>query len=83
MSDLRESIGRSIAADRVRLPARVILRRGDTTPAAIADLVDGEPLPSGGNDRECCELEVGGSVVARGRIAAKGDRQVFVCEVLL
>jgi hypothetical protein len=55
--------------DRVKLPTRVIVQRFPITPAALSAATQkGELAVEGG---VTCELEVGGQVLARGRIVQR------------
>jgi hypothetical protein len=52
--------------ERIRIPTRIVVRRTELTPNALADIVrTGTFTPANG---AVCELEAGGKVIARGRI---------------
>jgi hypothetical protein len=75
MDNLKSFLEVSPIASRVRLPAAVVVRRLDLSPAEVEGIVDGGVFsPSGG---ETCELEVGGLCVARGRILRRGGKSYF------
>jgi hypothetical protein len=78
--DTERFLMESPAAKRVRLPARVVVSRGEhslTEVAAIGRAGNYTPVSNG-----TCELEVSGVVLARGRIVRKGKRLFFkVAEV--
>jgi hypothetical protein len=60
---------------RLSLPSRVVVHRCTLDAGALADLAArGEFVPGGAGT---CELEVGGQVVARGRMVRKGGRHFF------
>ena len=61
----------------VKMPTRVVIHRGRLTPAEVA-AVGSEgvygPLPE---EERICQLEVGGEVLARGRIVRRRGRCYF------
>lgn len=68
---LRTFLESSPLAERVRLKARVVLHRARLTPRGIRAIREAGrygPIP---RPEELCELEVGGQVVARGRIVRR------------
>ncbi len=75
MDDFRRFLEESPIASEVRLPTRVILRRLRLSPGAIPDMAEGGSfVPEGG---ECCELEAGGRVIARGRLLRRRGESYF------
>ena len=79
MEDLQELIAGAPRADAVTLATRVVVERGRATAAQLAEIGAGEPLRLH-EARACCELEIGGQVVARGRIERRRGVTQFVCE---
>jgi hypothetical protein len=64
-------------AGRVKLPTRVVIHRSTMSPSRLGELRSrGEygPIPA---DQRVCELEVGGQILARGRIVRRGRRRYF------
>ena len=60
---------------RLALPSRVVVHRFPRDPGKLAAMAaKGEFAPGEG---DTCELEVGGQVVARGRIVRRGGRHFF------
>ncbi len=61
--------------DRVTLPTRVIVHREELTAAELAAIVQrGEYAPAEG---ATCEMEAGGQVLARGRMAKRRGEWFF------
>jgi len=74
---MAEFLASSSAAQRIKLPARVVLHRTVLTPREIARIKSGERTLSPDSDEAVCELEVGGQVVAKGRIVRRRGRYQF------
>ena len=78
-----EFLASSPVAERIKLPARVVLHRTVLTPREIARIKSGERTLSPDSEEAVCELEVGGRIVATGRIVKKrGKYQFRVREVM-
>ncbi len=61
--------------ERIRIPTRVIVRRLELTPGALADIVrTGTFTPA---DGAVCELEAGGKTIARGKIVRRRGAHWF------
>lgn len=61
--------------DRIRIPTRVVVHRATLSTSALTQIIaKGEITPQAG---EVCELEVGGQVIARGRIVRRWGSYVF------
>jgi hypothetical protein len=60
---------------RLSLPSRVVVRRCTLDQGQLAAMAARGEFVSG--EGETCELEVGGQVVARGRMVRKGGRHFF------
>jgi flagellar motor switch/type III secretory pathway protein FliN len=65
------------AFDRVKLPTSVILERRSLGPGDLARLQTSADLAIDDPWRRELELEVGGAVVARGRLVRRGGRTWF------
>ena len=67
----------SQVAKKIKLPVRVIVHRTQLSPKDIIR-IKGEgqygPIPK---DEEVCELEIGGQVLAHGKIVKKGNSWFF------
>ena len=81
MQDTRDLIRSAPSAGAVRLGTRVVVERGTATAMQLTDLAPGAPLVLQAA-KSCCELEIGGRVVARGRIDLRRGAAQFVCEEL-
>ena len=78
-----EFLTASPIAAKVKLPARVILRRLTLTPRDIAAIKSGDLAVSPPNGETVCDLEVGGRIVARGKVVKKrGGFRFRVREVM-
>lgn len=80
----RDFLASSPVAERVKLPARVVIQRTGLTPRELAGIREQGrygPVPE---EEETCELEVGVQVLARGRTVRRGREWFFqVKEVLV
>jgi hypothetical protein len=75
MESLQRFLEESPIAAKVSVPATIVLRRLSLSPEEVSDIADsGSFVLRGG---ECCELEVGGQCIARGRIVRKRGRCYF------
>ena len=75
MEDVRKFLEESPIAPAVSLPSVVIVHRQKLSPAAVGEIMGSRVFaPSG---EEACELEVGGRLVARGRLIRKRGRTYF------
>jgi hypothetical protein len=75
MDDFKRFLEESAIAREVSLPTSVILRRLSLSPGTIADIAERVSFtPEGG---VTCELEVGGLLVARGRIVRRQGKSWF------
>ena len=64
-------------ARRIKLPARIIVQRTSLSPGELMQIKeqgDYGPVPG---EEEICELEVGGEVIARGKIVKKRGEYYF------
>ena len=62
-------------ADRIKLPTRVVVNRGELSPADVAAIkAAGEYTP---DNEGVCELEVGGMILARGRVIKRRGHTYF------
>jgi hypothetical protein len=65
-------------AGRIEFPGRVVIRRGQMNLAGFSGMVaHGEITVPG---KPVCELELGGQVIARGRIEEDGGEYFFVAQ---
>ncbi|MBA7682456.1 hypothetical protein ES703_90806 [subsurface metagenome] len=72
-----ESFSNSPVAEKVKLDTRIVLHRTRLSPedmAVIRQSKEYGPIP---REQEVCELEVGGQVIARGRIIRKKGAWYF------
>ncbi len=66
MDTVKKFLEESPMAEAVSLPAAVIIHRQKLSPKAVGGIMDKAVYVPSGED--ACELEVGGRVVARGKI---------------
>ena len=75
MDSVKKFLEESPMASAVTLPAAVIVHRQMLSPAAVGGIMErGSFTPSG---EDVCELEVGGKLIARGRIIRRGGASWF------
>ena len=82
--NLTDFLRSSPVAERVRLPARVVVQRTKFTPRELAKIRDQGSYGPVADDETVCELEAGGQVLARGRIVRRRGQWYFqIKEVLI
>jgi hypothetical protein len=75
MDGLKKFLEESPMASAVTLPATVIVHRQKLSPASVGRIMEqGSFAPAG---EEVCELEVGGKLIARGKIIRRGGASWF------
>ncbi len=78
MSDsVRDFLSKSPLANRIKLPTRIVVQRTQVSSGRLVQIKkDGSygPVPK---EEEVCELEVGGQVIARGKIVRRRGEFFF------
>ena len=77
MSDMNAFLDSSPIAKRTRLSATVILDRSTQTPADLLSIKEQGVYTPGPIDMRACELEIGGKVIARGRVVKHRGNSYF------
>ena len=76
MDQLADFFEKSPIAERITLPTRIILHRLELSPDTAAAAMEAgalEPPVEG----QCCELEVGGQLIARGKLVRRRGAWCF------
>jgi hypothetical protein len=76
-------LAKSPMAEKIKLPARVIVHRTRISPGDILGIKARGHYGPVYEDEEVCELEIGGQVIASGKIVKKGRHYFFKVCVLL
>lgn len=75
MDNLRRFLEESSTAPRIALPSCVVIRRLKLSPRDVGVMTESATFTPSGD--EVCELEVGGVVVARGKMVRKRGESWF------
>jgi hypothetical protein len=69
MDNVKKFLEESPIASQVTLPTTVIVHRQKLSPSAVGGIIEQAAYTPSGDD--VCELEVGGKLIARGRIVRR------------
>lgn len=77
MDNVTTFLRQSPVAEKARLQATVVLNKSQATAADLLSVKDAGVYGPVEVDAKSCELEIGGQVVAVGRIVRRGGRSYF------
>ena len=74
---LNAFLNRSPAAEKVRVPGRIVVRRTELSPGELLNLRLKKTSLEVRERDMICELEIGGQVIAKGTVVRKNDAHYF------
>ena len=75
--DTSKFLQTSQLATQVRLPTRIVMRRGQLSPTDVVAIKTDGTYDAATAGAPLCELVVGGTILARGRVIRRGGRVFF------